>query len=212
MWQNVVKQAEMRLRTRMPGFLRSGYRIARAFRTVESSPPLPPEVLDGAMFCASREAMLPLLPRFGVVAELGTYRGDFARAIRRCNEPRELHLIDIDYSQFDATALDDASVTRHAGYTHEIVARFADASFDWIYIDADHSYEGCLRDALAAMAKVKPGGYLVFNDFAHIDPWMGRYGVHRAVSAFALQARWPLAFFCYEPNGLYDVAFRRPEA
>lgn len=208
--RELLKRTEMRLRSRMPNVVRQTYRLARSLGAVETSAPIPPELLADCRFCASREAMLPLLPQGGVVAELGAYRGDFARDIRRLNHPRALHLVDIDYSLFRSEGLDDPSVTRHVGYTDETIAGFPDGHFDWIYIDADHSYAGCLKDAQAAAPKVRPGGYLVFNDFAHIDPWLGRYGVHRAATDFALAQRWSMAFFCFQPSGLYDVAFRRP--
>jgi len=54
------------------------------------------------------------------------------------------------------------------------------------------------------------GGFLVFNDFAHIDPDVGRYGVHRAVVDFVLETRWPLALFAFHPYALYDVALQKP--
>jgi len=37
-----------------------------------------------------------------VVAQVGTYHGDFAREIVARRRPREPHLIDIDYSPFEA--------------------------------------------------------------------------------------------------------------
>ncbi len=206
-----LKRAEMQLRSRVPNVVRQTYRLARSLRSVETSSPIPPELLEECCFVASREAMLPLLPQGGIVAELGTYRGDFARDIVALNRPRELHLVDIDYSLFEERGLTGDAVIRHVGFTHETIATFPDGHFDWIYIDADHSYEGCRRDAEAAAPKVRPGGYLAFNDFAHIDPWLGRYGVHRAATDFALSSRWPMAFFCFQPNALYDVAFRKPE-
>jgi hypothetical protein len=54
------------------------------------------------------------------------------------------------------------------------------------------------------------GGYLVFNDFAHLDPHLGAYGVHRAVVEFAIAKDWPFAWFAYDGAGLYDVALQRP--
>lgn len=207
-----AKRTEMQIRTRLPDVVRRTYRFARSLGPVEAIQAVPADLLEDCRFCGSREAMLPLLPQGGVVAELGTYRGDFARSIMRLNRPSALHLIDIDYSQFNSDGLGDPAITRHVGYTHETIGAFPDAQFDWVYIDADHSYSGCLRDARAAAPKVKPGGYLAFNDFAHIDPWLGRYGVQRAAAEFAITHRWPMAFFCYQPAGLYDVAFRRPSA
>jgi len=91
-----------------------------------------------------------------------------------------------------------------------VIKSFPDAYFDWIYIDADHSYKGTIADARASAPKVKPLGYLVFNDFAHIDPEAGRYGVHRAVVDFAIEGNWPMAFFAYNNIALYDVALQKP--
>jgi hypothetical protein len=39
------------------------------------------------------------LPRAGRVAEVGTYRGAFARHILSACDPAELHLIDLDFSR-----------------------------------------------------------------------------------------------------------------
>ncbi len=40
-----------------------------------------------------------------------------------------------------------------------------DASLDFVFIDADHSYEGCLRDIKAWLPKVKSGGYICGHDY-----------------------------------------------
>lgn len=152
--------------------------------------------------------MLRHLPRSGVVAELGTMRGDFARLIASETSPRELHLVDRDFSEFDPSGLDAAQ--RHEGQTVAVVEGFPRDHFDWIYVDADHSYSGVRRDIEVSAQRVKPGGFLVFNDFAHIDPYLGRYGVHRAVTEFVAGAQWPVRLFAYEPAGLYDIAIQRP--
>jgi predicted O-methyltransferase YrrM len=154
--------------------------------------------------------LLDELPHGGVVAELGTDKGDFARQIVARSRPRELHLIDIDYSQFDPAGLAEPQVRRHRGLAHEVIATFPDNTFDWVYIDADHSHAGALTDARAAAPKIMPGGFMVFNDFAHADPHGGRYGVHRAVVDFAIESGWPFRFFAYEVLALYDVALGKP--
>ena len=205
-----LKQLEMRIRTSTPAFAKRFYRIARGLNLQPTSPAMPPELITGCQMCASRLDMLQLLPKQGVVAELGTLTGDFARHILSRNQPRALHLIDIDYSRFNDAGLTDGRVSRHQGLTHVTLSTFSDAYFDWIYVDADHSYAGVLRDAQAAAPKIKPGGFIAFNDFAHIDSLFGRYGVHKAAVDFAISARWPMAFFAYDGAGLYDVAFRRP--
>ena len=212
MLKDTLKNLEMRLRALAPGQARRVYRALRSFEAVEPSRDLPEELIRDCRFCVSRVHMLDELPRGGAVAELGTYRGDFARVIVERCAPRELRLIDIDFTQFDDRGLDGATVKRHNGLTYDIITTFPDDHFDWIYVDGDHSYAGALRDARAAAPKVRPGGFLVFNDFAHIDQELGRYGVQRAVVDFALEALWPFHFFAYHPGALYDVALCRPQA
>ena len=208
-----LKRIEMRARALVPAPLRTAYRVANSLAaTSHGSPALPQGQVAGCRLFASRYDMLDHLPKGGHVAELGTLKGDFAREILARCTPAHLDIIDIDYSAFDPAIRTDPRVTCHTGLTHLMVSAFPDAHFDWIYIDADHSYDGVLRDIAAAAPKVKAGGYLVFNDFAHIDPYMGRYGVHRAVTEFARDARWPMSHFALQGAGLYDVALQKPPA
>ncbi|MBE7197983.1 MAG: class I SAM-dependent methyltransferase [Parafilimonas terrae] len=210
MFRDALKLLEIRARTRAPNWVRHAYRSVRAVAPQSQSRWLPDDLVQDCRFLASRYAILDALPRQAKVVELGTLRGDFAAEILARTDPRELHLVDIDFSVLSEAVERDARVRCHRGMTHEVLGRFEDGSIDWIYVDADHTYAGALRDAEAAAAKVRPGGYLVFNDFAHVDPEMGRYGVHRAVVDFAIAARWPLRFFAYQPSALYDVALQKP--
>jgi spermidine synthase len=208
----VFTKLQIQFRLAAPRGLRKIYRVARAVIEPEKrSATLPGELLADCRLVSSREDMLGSLPRGGRVAELGTYKGEFAREILRRNEPSELHIVDVTFSYLDAAVSTDARVKCHEGFCHEVMSRFPDCYFDWIYLDADHSFEGTLRDADVCADKVKPGGFLVFNDFAHIDQSLGRYGVHRAVVEFAIRRQWPLRWFALEVFALYDVALQRPK-
>lgn len=209
---SILRRLDLSLRKRLPGSARHALRLGRHLVSKgQSSAWIPASLLSDCKMCASREELVKQLPRRGRVAELGTERGHFARHILAACEPDELHLVDLDFSLLDQGVANDARVQLHNGMTHEVLAEFPDAYFDWIYVDADHSYAGVSRDAQAAASKVKPGGYLVFNDFAHMDPFLGAYGVHRAVVDFAVTREWNFALFAYHPWGLYDVALRRPQ-
>ena len=209
----MVTRFELVLRRNLPAGVRRLLRLGRhALVKGGSSPPLPPHLVQDCRVSASRYDLVAALPRGGRIAEVGTYKGDFARHILAHCDPAELHLIDLDFSLLDPAVAAEPRVRKHAGQSHEVLARFSDQHFDWIYIDADHSYAGTSRDAFAAAAKVRRGGYLVFNDFAHLDPYLGAYGVHRAVVEFAIAKDWPFAWFAYEGNALYDVALQRPLA
>ena len=52
----------------------------------------------------------------------------------------------------------------------EALADFEDASIDFVYLDADHSYEA-VRDDLEAIRRVlKPGGIVMLDDY-HRRGW-----------------------------------------
>lgn len=53
------------------------------------------------------------------------------------------------------------------------------ASLDFVFIDADHSYEGCRADIKAWLPKLKPGGLLSGHDYE--NPAFSKFGVERAV-------------------------------
>ena len=202
----------LKLRKNLPSWVRRTLRLARHVVTSGTpSGPLPGSLLQGCRMCASRYELVSALPRGGAIAEIGTDKGEFAQHILATCDPGRLHLVDLDFSSLARPLAQDTRVQLHEGRSHEVLATFPDEHFDWIYIDADHSYEGVSRDANMAASKIRKGGYLVFNDFAHMDPFLGAYGVHRAVVDFAASKGWQFAWFAYDPLALYDVALRRPD-
>lgn len=206
-----TRRAGLYLRNRLPRSLQHLLRLAR--HVVPQGKPaarIPSELFAGCRVCASRHELVTKFPQGARIAEVGTFRGAFARHILTACAPAELHVIDLDLSQLDPTVAEDDRVQVHPGASHIVLAGFPDAYFDWIYIDADHSYEGVLRDANAAATKVKPGGFLAFNDFAHADPFLGAYGVQRAVADFVVANRWSVVWLAYHVNALYDIAVKRP--
>jgi hypothetical protein len=208
----MLKRLSLIIRRNLPNRVRHVLRLGRHLTIGgKLSKRLPATLLADCKMCASRYDLVAALPRGGRIIEVGTHKGDFARHILATCNPATLHLVDLDFSLLDPIVAQDPGVQIHQGLSHEVLATFPDAYFDWVYIDADHSYAGATRDADAAAAKVKPGGFLVFNDFAHMDPFLGAYGVHRAVVDFAVARGWPFAWFAYDPMALYDVALRRPE-
>jgi hypothetical protein len=161
-----------------------------------------------------RAKLLSLLPREAVCAEVGTYRGDFAAAILRASRPKQLYLVDswehrseekYEGASYGGHALagqrgmdamyegvvarfraeiDSGVIAIKRARSLEAAASFADESLDWVYIDADHSYEGVKRDLDAYYSKVKPGGFIAGDDYGQGDKWFGQ-GVTRAVDEFA---------------------------
>lgn len=63
-------------------------------------------------------------------------------------------------------------IKMYRGNTIKLVNKFKDKSFDIVFIDADHSYEGVSKDFKLYHSKAKDGGYIVFHDYG--DPmWTG---------------------------------------
>lgn len=76
------------------------------------------------------------------------------------------------------TTLEDykRSVSRYSNVKPPVIATseqaapmFPDASFDFIFIDADHSYEAVRDDIQRWWPKLKPGGTMAFHDYRHND-------------------------------------------
>ena len=86
------------IRARLPERLRHVLRLGwHLLAKGQPSMAIPPDLLAECRVCASRNELVNNLPRGGRVAEVGTYRGAFARHILATCTPTELHLIDIDF-------------------------------------------------------------------------------------------------------------------
>ena len=64
-------------------------------------------------------------------------------------------------------------------------AAFPDNSLDFVFIDADHTYEAVRSDIAAWAPKVRPGGIIAGHDYGGIKNRRGIWGVNRAVSEYA---------------------------
>lgn len=71
-------------------------------------------------------------------------------------------------------------IIRHDSVT--AAAGFMDSSLDFVFIDADHSYEGVKADIEAWLPKLRPGGLLSGHDYDNPD--FPKFGVKRAVDKF----------------------------
>jgi predicted O-methyltransferase YrrM len=64
------------------------------------------------------------------------------------------------------------------GFSVDMAVKVRDGSLDFVYLDGDHSYEGCKADIHAWLPKLKLGGIMAFHDYNDI------YGVRQAVDEF----------------------------
>ncbi len=179
----------------------------------EFAPRLRQEHVEGARLLSGREALLAVLPSRGVVCEVGVWEGAFSLKILDIARPRELHLIDAELHRLDrrlfAPGREAREIVLHEGDSAERLSRFPDRYFDWIYVDADHRFEGVSRDIAAARGKVKPEGFLVFNDYIRWTRRSTEYGVIPAVNRLIIDDRWRIAFIALSESGYNDVALSR---
>ena len=168
--------------------------------------------LKATKMYASRYEMLENLPSGGIVAEVGVQEGLFSLEILNRCRPLQLHLIDIDISPTsnNEELKKSDKVQFYEADSSKALSSFPDNFFDWIYIDGDHSYEGVKRDAHVSMQKVKPGGYLVFNDFTIWSPVeMIDYGIPYVVCELIRNFNYKMTHFALHPLGYHDVAIQK---
>ncbi|WP_265434198.1 class I SAM-dependent methyltransferase [Aeromonas salmonicida] len=169
--------------------------------------PLLQHHIEGATLLTDRLSLLALLPKYGVVAELGVAAGDFSRQICDICQPSKLHLVDIWGSERYGEALylsvnshfqqqqQRGEVIIHRKPSLESLESFPDETFDWVYIDTTHSYE-LTRDELRACArKVKSTGIIAGHDYIQGN-WRSqyRYGVIEAVHEFCVEYNYRVLY------------------
>ena len=183
-------------------------------RYIDTAPKLESANLNGCKVLADRYELLKYMPKRSVVCEVGTYRGEFAQKIIETTNPEKLHIIDISFDKFDWENFKKKDINNISSM-HEIesvagLSKFPDRHFDWIYIDADHYFDGVLNDINIAKEKVKEEGYLVFNDYT---TWsvagVAKCGVARAVNQFCKDEGWKFVYFALHNNMYCDVAIQK---
>lgn len=157
------------------------------------------------------------IPKSAVGVEIGVFAGDMSRELLKADDG--LHLIMVDSWEGSGAAYQGDSGDWHAGLPQAAQDEFygkavkrigfardrakifrmrsaqastavPDGSCDFVFIDADHSYDGCKADIEAWLPKVKPGGWICGHDYQNHD--FERFGVTRAVDEFVAHNGFPL--------------------
>ncbi len=190
---------------------------------------LPQSHLNNCRVIEHRDLLLEHLPTGGSVAELGVLAGDFSEKILRTCQPRQLFLIDVfdsvdwperqrfnpqTHEQFIRNRFADEiqryQVVLKRGLSWERMSQLPDCSFDWIYIDADHRYDGVKKDLDVSSQKVKEGGLLVMNDYIYHDYLADvEYGVVHAVNEFCVNEGWEVIFLALNEKMFNDVVLKK---
>jgi len=181
-------------------------------------PYLPQEYLDNCKVLSNRFEMLDLLPKNGTYAEVGVLHGDYSEEIlKRCN-PERLYLIDLflmydrHYEDIKNKFYPKNNVNIQEGFSWEVLSEFPDKYFDFIYIDAGHSYKDVKRDAMVARHKIKDDGYLIFNDYILYNNFakeVEEFGVCYVVHELCLKHDYEFKYLALHPYLFNDVCLRK---
>ena len=142
-------------------------------------------------------------PKNGIGAEVGVARAYNAMHLYHITKPKLMYLCDTwlnDYpyefhvapdlwngpnkeitSEIFKKELSDGTVSIFHGYSAAFFNSLEDDHLDWIYIDANHRYEGVKPDLERAYDKVKNNGIIAGHDF-YVNPTAWKSGVVRAVN------------------------------
>ena len=156
---------------------------------------------------------LDCMPHNAIAVEVGVQGGGFAAYMLKKTNPKQLFLIDCWvyqdpniyddeeanvsndlqenlYQETKQRFANDSRVTVLRDFSKNAVSQFADESLDWVYIDANHSYDAAKEDIDLWWPKIKRGGILSGHDYA-VRPF---FGVVQAVNEFLIKNS--LSFSC----------------
>lgn len=172
----------------------------------------------------TRADLLALLPRGGVVAEVGAAFGEFSREILDVCAPRKLYLVDLwdpASGRYGTPAL-DATRARLApeiaagrveivrALSWDGLASLPDASLDWVYLDAAHDFASVRRDLEASLPKLRDGGIIAGHDYTlWSSQGMHRWGVVEAVNALCVRDGWEMVYLTHEAHRHLSFAIRK---
>ena len=164
---------------------------------------------------ASRLDLLDVLPKNGVVAELGVEHGLFSKEIiQRCT-PIELVLVDTwPDESIKQECMQNAAVPEKTFYVQtkstDYLTAQAENSLDWVYIDTDHTYATTRAELEAAAKAVKPDGYICGHDYTSINySGLKRYGVVEAVNEFCVKHNYEFIYLTAETTRHISFALRK---
>jgi hypothetical protein len=181
--------------------------------------------LSNTKMFASRESVLKQVPKNISYLEIGVLAGDYSHEVIKETEPEYVALLDtFDCNdsiftqrppRFRAESHLDFVTQRFAsnfnvqliqGTSHKILPKL-NTKFDYIYIDADHTYEAVTSDLHHSMELLQPGGLIGLNDYIMWDYLVDfQYGVVQAVNDFLhSRSNWEVKYFALVNSMFCDI-------
>ena len=149
-----------------------------------------PEGYEGNVFRLTYTwiPVIPITDEKPMILEIGSYHGanlcSFMKTYAKHPET-EIHCVDpwkdyhgypeyqtvqpTNYSLFlkNISKLSPSDINKihlHRGLSEDIVPTFTNESFDIIYVDGNHETKYVVEDALLCFKKLKPNGWIIFDD------------------------------------------------
>ena len=166
------------------------YHWGHNFRiTATKTKELPEGFFSDSDIDSYRNLIKDRVPNGGIIAELGSWQGKSICSIADIIKEKNLRVVIID--TFEGSNGEEAIIGAnkevakqinlkqvfinncndfdiypeiYQGTTHDMSSKFLDNYFDFVFIDADHSYDGALQDIQDWWPKVKRGGILADHD------------------------------------------------
>jgi hypothetical protein len=169
-----------------------------------------------------REELLECLPKNSVIAEIGVDQGAFSQKILDVCSPQKLHLIDAWHSEHyheGLALLVEEKFSEHIsnnlieinkGLSTEVIDKFPEHYFDWVYIDTVHDYVTTKLELEKYSKKIKEGGIIAGHDYT-MGNWVKgyKYGVIEAVHEFCVNNKWELVFLTADFTENQSFAIRK---
>lgn len=213
-----------------------GWNVLRGGTEIPPAPKLPGHLLRHARLLPDRLDILPLLPKGGVVVEVGVGFGHFSEWLIELCAPRRFIAIDLFelhrlprmwgrrmeewlggkdhytfYCEKFRPLIEAGRMEVIRADSAEALASLPENSVDVLYLDADHTYEAVRRDLAAAAPRIRPEGVLIANDYTMVEVGLSHapYGVIHAVNEFMIAENWEMIYFAFQSHMYCDVALRR---
>jgi predicted O-methyltransferase YrrM len=181
--------------------------------------------LENTKMFSSREAVLHNFKKEISYLEIGILAGDYTSEVINCCNPRSITLVDT-FDCDDSIFTEKKPRFNKKGHLDYVVKRFSDypqlsvlkgrssdvlpnlkSTFDYIYIDADHSYEAVKSDLEMSIGLLNYGGIIGLNDYIMWDYLLDfQYGVVQAVNEFLSEnPKWIVVYFALSQSMFCDI-------
>ena len=172
---------------------------------------------EGTRVFGDRIELLKYLSKYDPKAciEIGTSTGAYAKHMLAELPLKTLDLVDIDCSKLPDTIRDDERVRIHEMTSSKFLRdkrSFLKNKYDYVYIDADHSYQAVKEEIALVYPFVRKGGLMVFNDYTRWSVSEAEtYGVISAVNELINRAPVAVVGLALRGSGHADIALEKQE-